>query len=208
MSDEQTTQLPKSVVAKKKRPHDVLHAPSPLKAGEKLTAEQRDQIKREIRSGMDQLMTACAIRRAIKLRHGLNPITIRRMIKSVEDEDLRDDVLNAAQVRSASQKRLAKIIVDPTSKPADVLNAIKVMVEHFGLTTKSTDSTQAEQLVFDEAVERMKKMTVQELAEAEQIIMQGGEQLSKEHLLFTSEDLELVRKRKRKAKASANDRDA
>lgn len=207
MSDEQTTLQPIAVAANKKT-KSVLRAPSPLKAGEKLTPEQREQIKREIRSGIDQLMTACAIKRAIKLRHGLNQVTITRMIRQVEDEDLRDDVLNAAQVRSASQKRLAKIIVDPTSKPSDVLNAIKVMVEHFGLTAKSTDATQAEQLVFDEAVERMKKMTVQELAEAEQIILQGGDQLSKEHLLFTSEDLELVRKRRRKVKASANDRDA
>lgn len=182
---------------------------SPRTAGKKLTAEQRNQIKREIAALYSQMCTRHQIVKLMRDRHGLNRGTTEKIIGIIENEDTVTDVVTAPQVRAMSQKRLVKIANNPTSDNKEAMAAIKLLVDHFGLTVKAKDSSESERIAFEEACERMSKMTIQELIEVEKALTEGGETLNNESLLFSPDDVEVVRNRRqklRKKSESHNDR--
>lgn len=179
---------------------------SPRGAGKKLTAEQRGQIKREVAALYGQMFTRHQIVKLMRDRHGLNRSTTERIVAIVENEDTVADVVTAPQVRAMSQKRLVKIANNPASDNKEAMAAIKLLVDHFGLTVKAKDSSDAERIAFEEACERMSKMTIQELHEVEKALIEGGETLNNESLLFSPDEVETVRRRRQKIREKSESR--
>jgi hypothetical protein len=177
---------------------------SPRGRGKKLSADQRNQIKREVAALYSQMFTRHQIERLMRDRYGLNRRTTDRIINIVENEDTVTDVVTAPQVRAMSQKRLVKIANNPTSDNKEAMAAIKLLVDHFGLTVKAKDTSESERIVFEEAVGRMSQMTIQELIEVEKALTEGGETLNNESLLFSPDEVEVVRVRRQKLRKKSS----
>jgi len=173
--------------------------------GQRLTPDQREELKKFIRHALKSHTTS-AISGMVTRQFGLSPDVARNYVKKVEAEETAQDVFTRTQLQSICQKKLVEVVNDKGTPPAAAVQAIKVLVDNFGLTTQPAEATDAEQLMVEEAIARMDKMTIQELHETRQALAAGGTAINRDMLLFTTDELEIARKvrKQKRTRGQAN----
>lgn len=180
-----------------------------LQRGVKLTAERRNELIRSIRNGLLNGMHPTALMQACCTQFKLSSKTVRQYVQIVRSEQLKEVGYYREQIQEICQKALVTIVKKDSNNDGAKVRAVQMLHNIFDIRVTPEDTSQAQRMFAEEAMQKMDKMSVQELQEFADNLRAGGDKLTPEMLLMAPHEFDDVGGTKsRKKKGHGNGRNS
>lgn len=178
-----------------------------LTRGVKLTRERRDELIRAIRNGLIGGMHPSTLAQACVTQFRLTRHTVAKYIALVRAEQLKEVGYYREQIQEICQKALVTIVRKDTNNDSAKVRAVQMLHNIFDIRVTPEDTTQAQRMFAEEAMQKMDKMTVQELQEFADNLRSGGDKLTPEMLLMSPAEYDEIGRKAKKKRTSRHARD-
>lgn len=202
-TDETQTKVRTSVKRKPKLPPEtqVQEANQQLGPGKKLTNERKELLMRAIKAGLRNGLRPSVVRQGCMTQFSLTKNTVENYMQIARGEMMDSSGLWPEQVRDICEASLLEIVQRKAAgNDGAKVRAIQMLVGIFDIKVTPEDTAARQKLVMEEALEKMDKMSVQELEEFSRNI-RNCDKLTPELLLMNPDEYDKKRKRKDKKKS-------
>lgn len=179
-----------------------------LGRGQKLTRERRAELVEVIRKGLIGGMHPLQLVQACVTQFKLHRQTVEKYLNLVRAEHLKNVGYYREQIQEICQKALVDIVKRAPDKRNDgaVVRAVHMLDSIFDIRVTPEDTSEAQRMFADEAIQKMDRMSLQQLQEFSDQLRQGGDKLTPEMLLLSPAEMdEAPRKPKKKSRRNAAD---
>lgn len=179
-----------------------------LGRGQKLTRERRAELVEVIRKGLIGGMHPLQLVQACVTQFKLHRQTVEKYLNLVRAEHLKNVGYYREQIQEICQKALVDIVKRAPDKRNDgaVVRAVHMLDSIFDIRVTPEDTSEAQRMFADEAIQKMDRMSLQQLQEFSDQLRQGGDKLTPEMLLLSPAEMdEAPRKQKKKSRRNAAD---
>lgn len=205
MSTDETTQTEARASVKQRRklpPEKPVQASDQhLAPGKKLTNERKELLMRAIKAGLRNGLRPSAVLQGCMTQFSLTKNTVQNYLQIARSEMMESSGLWPEQVRDICEASLLEIVQRKAAgNDGAKVRAIQMLVGIFNIKVTPEDTEARQKLVAQEAMEKMDRMSVQELEEFSRTL-RSGEKLTPEMLMLTPEEIDKKRPRKKKKKS-------
>jgi len=192
---------------RKKQPQPEQEIDQKLGRGQKLTRDRRAELVEVIRKGLIGGMHPLQLVQACVTQFKLHRQTVEKYLNIVRAEHLKNVGYYREQIQEICQKALVDIVKRAPDKRNDgaVVRAVHMLDSIFDIRVTPEDTSQAQRMFADEAIQKMDRMSLQQLQEFSEQLRQGGDKLTPEMLLLTPAEMEDAPKKRKKNKRHAAD---
>lgn len=179
-----------------------------LGRGQKLTRERRAELVEVIRKGLIGGMHPLQLVQACVTQFKLHRQTVEKYLNLVRAEHLKNVGYYREQIQEICQKALVDIVKRAPDKRNDgaVVRAVHMLDSIFDIRVTPEDTSEAQRMFADEAIQKMDRMSLQQLQEFSDQLRLGGDKLTPEMLLLSPAEMdEAPRKPKKKSRRNAAD---